>query len=247
MSRWIETGEGWASGRYEVRRIGPGVWDLLVAGTRRGRYRRASMAVAAAERREGLRRRRHGTWVRIAVAALLGLFVGVVAAVGPEANPAHGAAGDLAVRLDDAHAAVAAGQPIASAAGHGIAAAEVAIPYGDPVLMLTGEAAGTCYALYWNDRRGPVARALVSGMPCEPSAAAAQSSHNVYHRQTPPVAGHLPIAVDRSSFDWADVLPDPERMRPWALPASILLGGLALWFLVGASRAALGVRGPATG
>jgi hypothetical protein len=100
--------------------------------------------------------------------------------------------------------------------------------------MFTGAAGGDCYSFYWNDVRGPVARMLVGTLPCEPSAVSVQSGHHVYHRQTPWASGHLP--VPGIAFDWDDVLPPVERLRPWVIPALLALGVAGLFLAVGATR-----------
>ena len=245
MLAWVEHEGGWVAGRYAVRAVRPGAWDLLVAGRRRDSYRRASSARAAADRLESVRRRSVGIFVRAAAAVLLIGLIVVGARYPLEPDPARRPSVALAAQMDTAYHAVLAGGSIEAADRPGLRAAVVTVPYGDDLMMLTGEAAGRCYALYWNERRGPVARGLVPGLACEPSAALAQSAHNVYHSQTPPVAGHLPDLA--GSFDWDHVLPAPERLRPWLIPTGVLLGAAALWLLVGASRVALGVDRPATG
>ncbi len=86
---------------------------------------------------------------------------------------------------------------------------------------------------------GSVARLLVPDLPCMPSAAMVQSAHNVYHRQTPAVAGHLPTFG--AVFDWEGVLPPVRRQRPWVIPALLGLGAATLLLLVDSSRVLLGV------
>jgi len=83
-----------------------------------------------------------------------------------------------------------------------------------------------------------VARTLVPGLPCAPSAVATMPGHNVYYRQAPAVSDHLPLYSIQ--FEWEGVLPPEQRIRPWILPAVILLFGAALSLAVRASRVALG-------
>lgn len=235
---WRETPVGWQAAQFEVRRVDPYGWDLLVAGVRRSHHQRASSARAAATHFERVRGRRVGVIQRLAAAAALVGVIALLVAVQLERNPARDAAEVLAADIDATYAAVAAGTPIGDIDVPGLTAASVPLPAGAaPVAMVTGSAGGQCYAFYWNDARGPVARALVPGLVCEPSAAITTSAHNVYHRQTPVASGHLPMSGSR--FEWEDVLPPEQRIRPWILPAVILLGGAALSLAVRASRVAL--------
>jgi hypothetical protein len=63
------------------------------------------------------------------------------------------------------------------------------------------------------------------------------AGHNVYHRQTPVVSDHLPVFG--TGFEWEEILPAEQRMRPWILPVVIVLVGGALSLGVRASRIAL--------
>jgi len=180
---------------------------------------------------------------RAGVAAAIAVFLVLLGATRMERNPVRGEAEALSAVFDAAYASVIAGNPVASVTAPGLTAAVVSLPRGaDDVVMLTGLAGGECYAFYWNAVRGPVARVLVDGLPCEPGAAATTSGHNVYHRQTPSVSGHLP--TPGAVFDWDGVYPDAQRVRPWFIPVAILLGGIGLWLAVLASRLALGLESP---
>jgi len=238
MLDWRETSAGWQAARFEVRRADPNGWDLLVSGARRSHYERASSARAAASRIERLRRRRVGVIERLGAAIALVGAIALLFVVQLERNPARDAAEVLVTNIDSAYAAVEAGTPIGAIDLPGLTAASVALPAGAPVSMITGMAGGQCYAFYWNDARGPVARTLVPGLPCAPSAVATMPGHNVYYRQTPAVSDHLPMLG--AHFEWEGVLPPEQRMRPWILPAVILLFGAALSLAVRASRVALG-------
>jgi len=238
MLDWRETSAGWQAARFEVRRAAPNGWDLLVSGARRSHYERASSARAAASRIERLRRRRVGVIERLGAAIALVGAIALLFVVQLERNPARDAAEVLVTNIDSAYAAVDAGVPIGAIDLPGLTAASVALPAGAPASMITGMAGGQCYAFYWNDARGPVARTLVPGLPCAPSAVATMPGHNVYYRQTPAVSDHLPMLG--AHFEWEGVLPPEQRMRPWILPAVILLFGAALSLAVRASRVALG-------
>lgn len=238
MEAWVETADGWESGPFSIVRASRGGWSLLRSGKALGHYGRASTARSAARRHHLARSSRRAIALRVGAAVAASLLAVLVVAFRMEAHPARAEAELLAARIDAAHAAAVGGAPIDTVGGEGLAAAEVPIPRADPVLMLTGEAGGTCYAFYWNDLRGPVARALVAGLPCEPHASAATSAHNVYHRQTPAISGHLPRGG--SVFDWDVVLPPPERIRPWAIPLGVGLAAVVLLLLVDASRIGLG-------
>jgi hypothetical protein len=232
--------EGWQAARFEVRRAEPHGWDLLVAGVRRSHYERASSARAAASRIERVRRRRVGLVERLgAVVALVGA-IALLFAVQLERNPARDAAEALATSIDFTYAAVEAGTPIDAIDLPGLTAAMVPLPSGAaPVSIITGMAGGQCYAFYWNEVRGPVARTLAPGLACEPAPVVTMTGHNVFHRQTPAASDHLPVLGDR--FEWEGVLPSEQRTRPWIFPAVVLLFGAALSLAVRASRVALGV------
>ena len=238
MLDWRETPVGWEAARFEVRRADPSGWDLLVAGARRSHHERASSARAAASRIERLRRRRVGVIERLGAAAALVGAIALLVAVQLERNPARDAAEVLVANIDSAYAAVEAGTRIDAIDLPGLTAALVPLPAGAaPVSMIIGMAGGQCYAFYWNDVRGPVARALAPGLACEPGAAVTMAGHNVYHRQTPVVSDHLPMFGTR--FEWEEILPSEQRIRPWILPAAIVLFGASLSLAVRASRIAL--------
>jgi hypothetical protein len=238
MLVWEAVDRGWAAGRFEVRPAQPEGWDLYASGRHRGHYRRASIARATAVRLDRIRSRRVGIALRSGAAlAVVGLIaLGLVFRM--EANPDRAAAEVLTGRMDAAYQSVRAGTPIASVDAPGFAAEVVPLPTGGEVNMLTGAAGGECYSFYWNDTRGPVARVLVGSLPCEPSPSSVQSGHNVYHRQTPVVAGHL-VVPGGTGFDWEGVLPPVERQRPWIIPMLIGLGAVVLSLVVGATRVAL--------
>ena len=221
-----------------MRRADPDGWDLLVAGVRRSHHERASTAQAVASRIERLRRRRVRVIERLGAAAALVGAIALLFAVQLERNPARDAAEALVANIDSAYAAVEAGTPIDSIDLPGLAAASVSLPAGAaPVSMITGKAGGECYAFYWNDVRGPVARALAPGLTCQPAAVITMAGHNVYHRQTPVVSDHLPMVG--TGFEWEEILPAEKRIRPWILPVVIVLVGGALSLGVRASRIAL--------
>jgi hypothetical protein len=238
MIDWRETGVGWQAARFEVRRADPHGWDLLVAGVRRSHHDRASSARAAAVQIERARRRRVGVIRRLGTAAALVVVIAVLVAVQLERNPARDAAEVLAAGIDSAYASLQTGTPISAIDPPGLTAASVPLPYGAaPVSMIIGMAGGQCYAFYWNDVRGPVARTLVPGLACEPAAVVTQTGHNVYRLQTPEASDHLPMAG--GGFNWEEVLPPEQRIRPWIFPAVILLCGATLSLGVRASRVAL--------
>jgi hypothetical protein len=239
MLSWQAMGGGWKAGRYRVQPVEPSGWELVAAGVSLGHYARASTAKAAAARLDRTRSRRAAIGLRVgALIAAAGLIAGVMS-LRMEPNPARAAAANLADRIDAAHGEVAAGAAMTSIDDPVLAAAVVPLPTGGEMNIITGEAAGDCYAFYWSKTRGPVARLLVPDLPCMPSAAMVQSAHNVYHRQTPAVAGHLPTFG--AVFDWEGVLPPVRRQRPWVIPALLGLGAATLLLLVDSSRVLLGV------
>jgi hypothetical protein len=221
-----------------VRRAEPEGWDLFDRGARRNRFGRASSARAAALRIDRLRRRRIRVMQHLLIAAAAVGLGALLIALRFEPNPAWIKGVALTERFDSVFAAVESGVPPEAIDEPGLDVALVSLPKGAaPVHMITGGAGGQCYGFYWNETRGPVARALVPGLACEPGPAITTSGHNVYHRQTPIASGHLPVG--RNAFDWNDVLPDEQRVRPWVIPALILLGGFGVSMLVRASRVAL--------
>jgi hypothetical protein len=237
---WQPTDGAWRSGRYEILPDRPSGWRLYVSGRPAGHFARASSARMAAARVERRRRRRHRLAARGALIAALVAVIAVLGATRMTDNPARRDAAALAAEIETAHTAIRAGAPPASVVSSRVDAAIVDIPRGDPVVMISGEAAGRCYVMYWNERRGPVARWLVDGLPCRPDAAAATSAHNVYHAQTPAAAGHLPWFND--AFDFDDILPPEQRQQPWTLPAMLAAATAALIATVDATKLMLGVE-----
>jgi hypothetical protein len=238
MLDWLATETGWHSGRYTIEIARPAGWELRVNGRVHARFGQASAARSAAARIERLRLRRSRLTGRLVAISLLAGLIGLVSAARMESNPTRGEAEALAADFEASYAAIQAGAPLA-AVPDTIEAALVEIPYGAPVIMLAGETGGRCYAMYWNDGRGPIARWLVAGLECTPTAAMATSAHNVYHAQTPAVSGHLPMSTQ--AFDFDDILPPTQRQRPWTLPALFVLGGALLFTAVDASKVLLGV------
>jgi hypothetical protein len=240
MSDWESTDGGWRSGRYEILAGSPSGWQLRIAGRPGGCFSRASSARMAAARIERRRRKRLRLGAAGAVIATLIALIAVLGTARMSDNPARPEAETLAAEMEAGHAAIRSGAPPTSVVSDRIEAAVVEIPGGDPIIMLSGEAAGRCYVMYWNERRGPVSRWLVDGLPCRPDAAAATSGHNVYHAQTPAVSGHLPLS--NPAWDFDDILPPEQRQQPWWVPAVLATAASALLVAVDATRVMLGVE-----
>lgn len=99
----------------------------------------------------------------------------------------------------------------------------VARRFGEPVSVLTGEAAaGECYGMSWDEAGARQGRLLARGLPCRPTALVA-SGQAVHFARVAVV-----LRDPAEPYPWDRVLPPVERDRYWYLPAMVALGGVAL-------------------
>jgi hypothetical protein len=103
---------------------------------------------------------------------------------------------------------------------------------GDRWVVVT-EGGTRCYGLWWDEDGVRGGRTLASRHPCEPSGV---------------VLSRLPDDFDRigrssanpeEPYDWSPVVPEPERMQYWFLPALIVGLAVALSLLVRLSIVAI--------
>lgn len=238
------------SGRYEIRLVEPGSWELLKDGIRHSLYRTASAARNAADRVEGLRRLHFLLFRNGVVIVLVGLGIGVAAGFRTIPNPDYAPASAHADRMEAAYLAVVAGEEGLSGfrlESHGFVGAIVdgppafAIETGEPtdeparpvrISALIGELSGTCYSVRWEEPERPVTGILRPEFPCMPNSDAARSSS--YSR----VASSSQPGVLR----WDPLLPVPQVQASWFFPVVLVLLGAGLWSAVGITLALLSHR-----
>ena len=238
------------SGRYEIRLVEPGSWELLTDGTRHSLYRTGSAARSAAVRVEGVRRLRFLLFRNGLVIVLMGFGIGLAAGFRTIPNPDYAPARALADRMEAAHLAVVAGEEDLSGfrlESHGFVGASVdgppafAIETGEPtdeparpvrISALIGELSGTCYSVRWEEPERPVTGILRPEFPCIPNSDVARSSS--YAR----VASSAQPGVLR----WDPLLPVPQVQASWFFPVVLVLLGAGLWSAVGITLTLLSHR-----
>jgi hypothetical protein len=175
------------------------------------------------------RRERNRSLVRDGIVVLLVLVgLGVTWSVREVPNEDLPPALELTRRFDEVFRAVRAGdvvletvRPVAPGIEGGLFERSTR---GDR-WVLTGEAGGECYVLWWDEAGVQRVRVLSAALPCEPSTDAMSARPGTFDR-----TGR---AVEESeTAAWGDVLPQPTILRIWFLPVLIVGGGLGLAALV---------------
>lgn len=89
--------------------------------------------------------------------------------------------------------------------------------------VLTGEAGGDCYALWWGvDDLARHGRTLAEGIACRP-ATIVTSVRDIHFERVGRVVDDPTVP-----YGWGRVLPLPERDRAWFLPVMAVLAGVTL-------------------
>ena len=238
------------SGRYEIRLVEPGSWELLTDGIRHSLYKTGSAARSAAVRVEGLRRLRFLLFRNGIVIVLIGLGIGIAAGFRTIPNPDYAPARALADRMEAAYLAVVAGEEDLGSyrlESHGFVGAIVdgppafAIETGEPTdkptgpvrtPVLIGELSGTCYSVRWEEPERPVTGILRPEFPCIPISDVARSSS--YAR--------VASSSQPGALSWDPLLPVPQVQASWFFPVLLVLLGTGLWSAVGITLALLSHR-----
>lgn len=243
------------SGRYEVKLLEPGTWELLVDGKPHSRHRTAGAARAAATEASRLRRVRRSV-LRNGALLLASVFAMLFTlSVRTVANPDHERAVAFTARLENAYRAVVSGarrlsdfsgDPDGFAGTTAAGPAAFEIEGGTPgagdrpravVSVLFGEESGTCYTLRWEEEDHPITGVLRSGLPCAASPDLGLPSS---YRG----AGSSTLA---GVVNWAPLLPPARIQVQWFLPLFVTLIAAALWCSIGLSLALLGKRSAPAG
>lgn len=140
-------------------------------------------------------------------------------------NPERAPAVAVAEAMDAAFRAWVAGELEVSAepspVGELLLGAEFEL-FGRPRTAVTAEAAGECYAAFWDEEGHRQARVLSDRLPCRPGPLVASSSDNAFVRFA------VVVRDPDAAYPWDRLLPPRERERYWYLPAMVALGGVAL-------------------
>ena len=233
------------SGRYEIRLVEPGSWELLTDGIRHSLHRTGSAARSAAVRVESSRRLRLKLFRNGVVVLLIGFGIGLAAGFRTVPNPDYAPARALADRLEAAYLAVVAGDEDLSGfrlESHGFVGASIdgppafAIETGEPtdeparpvrISVLIGELSGTCYSVRWDDPDRPVTGVLRPEYPCTPTSDVGERSSYIRDASS----------TQPGAVQWYPLLPVPQVQASWFFPVVLLLLGAGLWSAVGITLA----------
>ncbi len=233
------------TGRYEIRLVEPGRWELLRGGIRHSLHKTASAARSTAARSEGLRRLRLVLLHKGVLILLVGLGIGLATGFRTMPNPDRGPAVGFTDRLGAAYLAVVAGDGDLDSfrlESDGFKGATVDGPpaFGietgesqpaDPVRisLLIGELEGTCYSVRWEEPEWPVAGILRPDLPCTPVSKAGMSPSYV----------RTASSTQPRVVYWDPLLPEPQLQAGWFFPVVLVLLGTGLWSAVGVTLALL--------
>lgn len=176
--------------------------------------------------------------VLLLVVAALGVAWTLREIPNPDLPPARVLAADMeAVYRQQRAGEVPIGTSVIDVAD-GIAAVMVARPAGDR-WVLTGTAGHDCYAMWWDEAGERRVRTVPSDLECTPSAWLTAPHPSAFERIGPAVD------EDAAAAAWDAILPEPYVLRPWYLPAVVVLAGLGLSAVVRITIALLTGDAPA--